>query len=631
MGGDVLLTGAEIARLAGIDRAAVSNWRRRYDDFPQPVGGTAASPLFSLEQVEVWLRTHRRKVRLSAEGRVWQQLRAVGGDLRLAEVLTATGWFLHYLRSAGWSRWADATDEVLEVELPREIRRSSGGSSGFPAALPPRTAPLFRAVADLAKTHGETALFEFFIARFLEAHQRSFAATLPPLAAFMVRLMGRDARTILDPACGTGTLLVSADSTARRLLGQEIDPDLAGLAAVRLALMSDEADVRNGDALRADAFSGVQVDGVICNPPFNERDWGRDELAADPRWEYGLPPGAEPELAWVQHALAHVKPGGLAVMLMPVAAAGRRSGRRIRAELIRRGALRAVIEVPSALASSAGIPAHLWLLKRPLPGDRIPSTVLFAAVPAEADTGRLDEIIAVWERFQAEPYREAPEAPAVRAVSVLDLLDDETDLNPSRYLALGRVTSHDVASLSADIEEQLATIRRLLPKGFDDSPSATFALTTLADLAAAGVLTVIRPGKSEEVPSTPGDVVVIPGGERLHVEVVAQPTTVSPPQQLVRVNPDLVDAQFLAGFLRSAHNLHAMGGSSTSQGRRDIRRAVVPRLPALAEQRVYGAVFQRAEELRIHLLHAAEKGEQLVRAVVDALTSGHLPSSSGGA
>jgi hypothetical protein len=47
----VVVTLAEIARIAGVGRAAVSNWRRRYDNFPSPVGGTDTSPQFSLPQV----------------------------------------------------------------------------------------------------------------------------------------------------------------------------------------------------------------------------------------------------------------------------------------------------------------------------------------------------------------------------------------------------------------------------------------------------------------------------------------------------------------------------------------------------------------------------------------------------
>jgi len=49
---------AQIARLAGVGRVAVVNWRRRHDDFPQPVGGTVESPTFRLAAAEAWLRTH---------------------------------------------------------------------------------------------------------------------------------------------------------------------------------------------------------------------------------------------------------------------------------------------------------------------------------------------------------------------------------------------------------------------------------------------------------------------------------------------------------------------------------------------------------------------------------------------
>ena len=50
------VTAAGIARLAGVGRAAVSNWRRRHADFPKPVGGSETSPSFALADVERWLR-----------------------------------------------------------------------------------------------------------------------------------------------------------------------------------------------------------------------------------------------------------------------------------------------------------------------------------------------------------------------------------------------------------------------------------------------------------------------------------------------------------------------------------------------------------------------------------------------
>jgi hypothetical protein len=48
MDDDATVSAADIARLAGVGRAAVSNWRRRYPDFPPPVGGPASSPRVGL-------------------------------------------------------------------------------------------------------------------------------------------------------------------------------------------------------------------------------------------------------------------------------------------------------------------------------------------------------------------------------------------------------------------------------------------------------------------------------------------------------------------------------------------------------------------------------------------------------
>ncbi|NUT41420.1 MAG: SAM-dependent methyltransferase, partial [Thermoactinospora sp.] len=83
MSHDPTVNAGDIARLAGVGRAAVSNWRRRHDDFPQPIDGTTSQPLFSLRQVEAWLRRYGKSYQVSTADRVWQRLKAAG-DLRLA-------------------------------------------------------------------------------------------------------------------------------------------------------------------------------------------------------------------------------------------------------------------------------------------------------------------------------------------------------------------------------------------------------------------------------------------------------------------------------------------------------------------------------------------------------------------
>ncbi len=62
------MTAAAIARLAGVGRAAVSNWRRRHPEFPQPVGGSPTSPTFDRAEIEGWLKVTGKADQLATAG-----------------------------------------------------------------------------------------------------------------------------------------------------------------------------------------------------------------------------------------------------------------------------------------------------------------------------------------------------------------------------------------------------------------------------------------------------------------------------------------------------------------------------------------------------------------------------------
>jgi hypothetical protein len=128
---------------------------------------------------------------------------------------------------------------------------------------------------------------------------------------------------------------------------QDASAEAVALAKARLLPgESQRAEVVVGESLHADAFAGVEADAVLCRPL----------LLADE---------SELELAWALHALAHLKPGGQAVLLLPSSAATSPAGSQVRADLLREGSLRAVIELPLSAGWPSVGPPYLWLLRRP--------------------------------------------------------------------------------------------------------------------------------------------------------------------------------------------------------------------------------------------------------------------------
>lgn len=540
MDDEAAVTAAEIARLAGVGRAAVSNWRRRYADFPEPIGGTTSSPTFSLDKVEQWLRGQGKLGELSTEERVWHELHAVRDDVALVDLMGHIGAFLLYVRRGAardgdpvWEELSRRDDAGLAGRLPELIAEATADLPGrSPAPSDERWAPPLRDIAKLAARQGAAETYESFLGRYVGALGRRLAATPTPVARFMVELaqpLGGLRGLVVDPACGTGSLLVAAAEASDSVepWGREVDEGLARLSAIRLALRNGRGGVCVGDSLRDGGANEPAAGAVLSSLPFNERDWGHDELIGDPRWEYGLSPRSEPELAWVQHALSRLEPGAPGVVMMPPAAAGRRSGRRIRAELLRRGALRAVIALPDGAVPWLSLPVHLWVLRRPdsSAGAADPSPRLLvadaqpgagagatredsgsaagSAATAELSDG-FERVLRAWRDFLAgaesggsvasvsESPGAATQAPAARTIPVIELLDDEVDVGPARHLTASpppdlqwRFTASRDGLVSA-----LSELSRLVPDVVPGQGEELPAKVSLGELARAGGLAI---------------------------------------------------------------------------------------------------------------------------------------------
>lgn len=390
-----LVTGAEIARLAGVTRAAVSNWRRRYDDFPAPAGGGANSPLYALAEVQEWLDRQRKGQEVSPEVELWQAMRAAYGEQMVA----------------GLAQVAAALADRTGPELPDDVAAR---------------------VRELARTGSPVDLVNGLTERFMDSARR--AGSDQVTSERVVRAVCHFApelpsdATVFDPACGIGVLLLSVASEAGILCrGQELDTDSARFAQLRADLLG-RSGVRivAGDSLRADEWQDLRADLVVCDPPAGVTEWGREELLLDSRWDLGTPSKAEGELAWLQHAYAHTVAGGQVLMVMPASVAYRKAGRRIRSELVRRGIVRQVVALPPGTATSHALPVHLWCLQRP-------------ESPGGADTQHTVRMVDLTDNSPDGDLEPRPDQ--VADVPLIELLDDTVDLTPGAISVPGIATT----------------------------------------------------------------------------------------------------------------------------------------------------------------------------------------------
>ncbi len=543
-----LLTSAEVARLAGVTRAAVSNWRRRYADFPQPAGGGPGSPLYPLDEISAWLERQRKGNEVTGEVLLWQALRTEYGDDMVAAV-TAVARFLR-------------GDQ--EAQISAEI-----------AAM----------VGELASDIGADAVVRGLAERLLDAECRTGSDHVtPPLLVKALTHLAKAAsdtapRSILDPACGTGTLLLSlatlGDPASTALRGQEIDPGLAALTRERARATGwIDVQIEVADSLRKDQWPSLHADLVACNPPTAAPDWGREQLLLDPRWEMGTPPRAENELAWLQHCYAHTAPGGHAMIIMPTSVAYRRAGRRIRAELVRRGVLTQVTALPAGMAAVHAQPVHVWHLRRPRATADTATHVRMADLTANPVDGPWD-----------------PQPERVVDMPLVELLDDTVDLSPSSYVG---TVQHDYPTEYAAARHELAILARelihMLPalEPGDGAGTLEGPTVSLADLARAGLVD-------------------------LDAEI---PTSTS----------EQLDTDFLQGFLRSPANTRR-STSASGTFRMDTRAARIPQMP-VDRQRRYGSTFRSLDEFEQRARQLSELISQALTLARQGLGNGALEPSA---
>jgi type I restriction enzyme M protein len=219
--------------------------------------------------------------------------------------------------------------------------------------------------------------YEYFIREFArkEGHRGGEYYTPRSVTKLLVEMLEPYEGRVLDPACGSGGLFIqSAEfvkahggrARAISILGQENNQATWRICRMNLAIHGLSGDVKLGDSLLDDKFTGARADFVLANPPFNMKKWGAASVAKDARWTYGEPSDSNANYAWIQHFIHHLSPDGRAgfVMANGSLTSNMRGEGEIRRKVVEADLVDCVVALPGQLFFTTGIPVCLWFVDR---------------------------------------------------------------------------------------------------------------------------------------------------------------------------------------------------------------------------------------------------------------------------
>lgn len=202
--------------------------------------------------------------------------------------------------------------------------------------------------------------------------------------------------TVYDMTMGTSQMLtcmqerlLQMDSEADiKTFGQEINPFTMGIAVADTLIHGGDPDnMKFGDTLSDDKFSGYKFDFVISNPPFGI-DWKRESKAVEAehkkgelgRFAPGLPAKSDGQMLFMLNGLAKLKDGSGKMAIIQngssLFAGDAGSGpSEIRKYIIENDWLDAIVQLPSDSFYNTGISTYIWILDKGKP-TRNPGKVL---------------------------------------------------------------------------------------------------------------------------------------------------------------------------------------------------------------------------------------------------------------
>ena len=280
---------------------------------------------------------------------------------------------------------------------------------------------------------------------------------------------------IYDPTSGSGSLLITiGKAVSKHISGknkvkyyaQELKENTYNLTRMNLVMrgiLPSNIVTRCADTLDedwpmheegSDIDKPLAVDAVVSNPPYSQH-WDPENKEYDPRFkEYGVAPKTKADYAFLLHELHHIKSDGILTIVLPhgvlfrgkapklydkdgnllpfeMREEGQQEGQ-IRANLIEKNNIDAIIGLPANIFFGTGIPTLIMVLKKNRGNEGV--LIIDASKGFEKD-GKQNKLRACDVKKIADTYRERRTIPGYsREVTRDEIRKNDYNLNIPRYV-----------------------------------------------------------------------------------------------------------------------------------------------------------------------------------------------------
>jgi type I restriction enzyme M protein len=291
--------------------------------------------------------------------------------------------------------------------------------------------------------------YEYLIGEFASGAGKKAGEFYTPQAVstLLAKLVTSDKpnlKTVYDPTCGSGSLLLRVKREAEqvgKIYGQEMNRTTYNLARMNMILHDvryADFDIKLEDTLEHPQHRDLRFDAIVANPPFSA-NWEPDkaQVENDDRFSiYGkFAPKTKADLAFVQHMIYQLADDGTMSVVLPhgVLFRGAAEGH-IRQYLIEQmNCLDAVIGLPANIFYGTSIPTCVLVFKK---CRRSPEDILFVDASQHFDKVKTQNILRPVhiEKIVAAYLARTNEDKFSYVASIEQIRGNDFNLNIPRYV-----------------------------------------------------------------------------------------------------------------------------------------------------------------------------------------------------